>query len=92
MLLQEFKYETKQTKKQLILDYGVYIANRVKDQYILLLYQIDSFYAEVFYDYQEEQIGYIRTFNSTEELKPYLKNIDISPILSFCWSVIDNLP
>jgi hypothetical protein len=84
MLLQEFKYETKQTKKQLILDYGVYIANRVKDQYILLLYQIDSFYAEVFYDYQEEQIGYIRTFNSTEELKPYLKNIDISPILSFC--------
>jgi len=84
MLLQEFKYETKQTKKQLILDYGVYIANRVKDQYILLLYQIDSFYAEVFYDYQEEQIGYIRTFNSTEELKPYIKNIDISPILSFC--------
>lgn len=84
MLLQEFKYETKQTKKQLILDYGVYIANRVKDQYILLLYQIDSFYAEVFYDYQEEQIGYIRTFNSIEELKPYLKNIDISPILSFC--------
>jgi hypothetical protein len=84
MLLQEFKYETKQTKKQLILDYGVYIANKVKDQYILLLYQLDSFYAEVYYDYEEEQVGYIRTFNSTEELKPYLQSIDITPILPFC--------
>jgi hypothetical protein len=84
MLLQEFKYETKQTKKQLILDYGVYIANKVKDHYILLLYQLDSFYAEVYYDYEEEQVGYIRTFNSTEELKPYLQSIDITPILPFC--------
>jgi hypothetical protein len=84
MLLQEFKYETKQTKKKLILDYGIYVANRLKDQYILLLYQIDSFYAEVYYDYQEEQIGYIRTFHSTEELKPYLNKIDISPLLPFC--------
>ena len=84
MLLQEFKYETKQTKKQLILENGVFIAKRLKDQYILLLYQLDSFYAEVYYDYEEEQIGYIRTFDSTEELKPYLQAIDISPLLSFC--------
>jgi hypothetical protein len=84
MLLQEFKYETKQTKKQLILDHGVYIANRIKDQYILLLYQLDSFYAEVYYDYEEKEIGYIRTFHSTDELKPYLRNIDISPLLPFC--------
>jgi hypothetical protein len=81
MLLKEFKYEDKQMKKQLLFAHGVYLACRPDGDFIILLFQIDSFYVEVYVDREEEEIGYIRAFSSTEFLAPYLKRIDISGLL-----------
>ena len=39
-----------------------------------------SFYVEMYFDDEEGEIGYIRAFSNTNELKPYLDAIDISEI------------
>jgi hypothetical protein len=82
MFIKEFKYEDKQKKKQLLFQHGVYLACRPHGDYIILLFQIDAFYAEVYFDAEEEEIGYIRAFSSTEFLTPYLERINISGIYS----------
>lgn len=84
MFFNEFKYQDKQKKKQLLFNHGVYLAQRPFGEFIILLFQIDSFYAEVYFDTEEEQIGYIRTFTSVNDLEPYLQQVDISPLLAAC--------
>ncbi len=84
MHLKEFKYENKQKKKQLLFEHGVYIASRPDEGFTVLLFQIDAFYVEVYFDREEEEIGYIRAFTSLDFLAPYLKNIDISGLLQLC--------
>jgi len=84
MRLKDFKYQDKETKKQLLLKYGVYLMNRPDGAFILYLFQIDSFYVEVYFDKEEEEIGYIRTFADIEQLAPYLQAIDISEVLQLC--------
>jgi hypothetical protein len=44
----------------------------------VLLYQIDAFYVEVYYVTSLNKILKMRSFSSTNLLKPYLKEIDIS--------------
>ena len=87
MLLKQFKYEDKQKKKELLFEHGVYLANRPEGDFIVFLFQIHSFYVEVYFDRDEEQIGYIRTFTAVECLAPYLQQIDISSVLDLCWAV-----
>ena len=84
MLFKEFKYQDKQKKKQLLFNHGVYLTQRPQAEFTILLFQIDSFYVEVYFDTEEYQIGYIRTFTSVDELAPYLHQIDISGLLREC--------
>ncbi|MGN6165323.1 MAG: hypothetical protein ACTHOF_12355 [Flavisolibacter sp.] len=84
MLFKEFKYQDKQSKKQMLFNHGVYLAQRPHTGFTILLFQIDSFYVEVYFDTEEEQIGYIRTFTSVDDLEPYLQQVDISGLLAAC--------
>jgi len=84
MQLCEFKYEEKQTKKELLSCNGVYLAHRTTGDYIIFLYAIDAFYVEMYLDIEEMEVGYIRAFASTEYLQPYLEKIPIGGILSSC--------
>jgi hypothetical protein len=81
MLLKEFKYEDKHKKKDILFKYGVYLANRPDGDFTVLLFPIDSFSVEVYFDREEEEIGYIRAFSTTDFLAPYLERIDISGLL-----------
>ena len=81
MLLHQFKYEEKSKKKELLFQNGIYLASRFIKGVQILLYQINSFYVEVHVDVEEEEIGYMRAFTSTDDLKPYLDNIDVSDLL-----------
>lgn len=56
---------------------GALIGDRSDKRYNVLLYQIDSFYAEVYYDKKRNAIKRIRSFSSTEQLTPYLEKIDL---------------
>lgn len=48
----------------------------------VLLYQIDKFYVEVYYHKETNVIKRYRSFESTNQLAPYLSKIDISKALS----------
>lgn len=44
----------------------------------ILLYQIDGFYVEVYYNKEHNDIRKFRSFSSTNQLDPYLGQIDLT--------------
>jgi len=60
---------------------GTHIADRQDELHNILLYQIDSFYVEVYYNRQHNEIVRFRAFVSLEQLLPYLGQINIDELL-----------
>ncbi|RYF76116.1 MAG: hypothetical protein EOO39_05965 [Cytophagaceae bacterium] len=48
------------------------LANRYEDDFIYLLYSLDSFYVEVRHDAYTNKVKQISAFKSTDKLEPYL--------------------
>lgn len=61
---------------------GTHIGERKDGEHTILLYQIDSFYVEVYYHREYNVIKRMRSFSSTEQLAPYLGQIDIINLLN----------
>jgi hypothetical protein len=59
---------------------GTFIAHREDGFFRVLLYQIDSFYVEVYYHKTANVILRFRSFTTTRLLEPYLEKINISDI------------
>ncbi len=57
-----------------------FIAERKEIENKLFLYQVYSFYIEVLYS-SNSGLNQLRPFSSTEELEPYLEEIDISSLI-----------
>jgi hypothetical protein len=81
MKLEEFQYLNKSTKTQVLFDNGIYLSSRQEPEYTIDLYQIDSFYVEVFYHHGSKVIIYLKAFSRLEDLGPYLDDIDLSQLL-----------
>lgn len=77
MLLHEFKYQEKQKKQEMLFENGVFLASRFIKDYQLILFAVDSFYVELYFDLEHQEVGYIKAFSSTDELMPYLEKIEI---------------
>jgi hypothetical protein len=56
---------------------GVFVADREDEQHRILLYQIDSFYVEVYYHKQHNVLIRFQSFSSINQLDPYLDKIDL---------------
>lgn len=59
---------------------GAFVAIRTDSENEILLYQVDSFYVEVYYNGEYNRIKKFRSFSSTDELIPYLEQIDLNEI------------
>jgi hypothetical protein len=57
---------------------GVFVADREDDQHRILLYQIDSFYVEAYYNNEHNVLVKFRSFSSINQLDPYLEKIDLT--------------
>ena len=44
------------------------------------LYQVESFYVELYHDKRMACISIVNSFEDTERLKPYLEKIDVSEV------------
>ena len=66
---------------ELLWSAGVLIGSRQEGFHKILLYQIDSFYVEVYYQYFQGKMVKIKSFSETDSLDPYLKCINIEPLL-----------
>jgi len=81
MRLHEFKYQEKQTKQQMLAEYGVFLASRFIKGYQLMLFAVDAFYVEVYFDLEHSEVGYIKAFSRTDELHPYLEQVSINGLV-----------
>jgi hypothetical protein len=81
MTIKEFKFLEKESKHHFLLDKGVFLLTRQEPEYYIDLYQLDDFYVEAYFHYGRNRLVYLRAFTNMEELYPYLKQVDISPLL-----------
>ena len=61
---------------------GVYLGKRREENQVVLLYQLEAFYAEVFYRVYRQYTSKIRLSGSTSILDPYLEQFDVEDLVS----------
>jgi hypothetical protein len=77
MDLRQFKGLEESVQIGVIWNNGVHVATRDDNVYQYLLYQLDSFYVEVWYHIELEVIHRFLAFEDMDKLDPYLLEINI---------------
>ena len=77
MKLAEFRLFSESEQLDLLYEQGVYIGKRKEGAGTILLYQLDSFYIELFYRKHRCSITRMHFTASTDILEPYLEQINI---------------
>ena len=77
MTLYKFNVLTENEKTAIVWSKGDFVIERKENNFNILLYQVQSFYVEVFYSGNKNKISRLRSFSSTDQLKPYLGKIDV---------------
>ena len=77
MRMHDFIHLSQKEKVSLLYEQGVYVGKRKQGPTIVVLYQLDGFYAEVFYRTYRREIDRISCFSGTKRLDPYLAGIDV---------------
>jgi hypothetical protein len=80
MTLHHFNQLNEDQKSNAIWIHGSLIDVIRNDDVTILLYQLIGFYVEVYYNYDKNQIERFRSFNSTDQLEPYLNKISLEGI------------
>lgn len=82
MKLFEFQRLSEGEQIAALYQHGVYIGKRKIESMTVLIYQLDSYYVEVFYRSYRRLIYKIRCSGSTSILDPYLEQIDVEYLVS----------
>jgi hypothetical protein len=82
MTLFEFQMLEEPEQVSVLYEEGVYIGKRIVNRTVVLLYQVDSFYAELFYKSYRRYIAHIKCSESTSLLDPYLEQIDVEYLVN----------
>ena len=78
MTLYEFNMLEMNDQHSAIWENGTHISVRLEGSHKLILYQIFSFYVELYYSIEENKLTRLRSFSSVKCLDPYLPYIDIT--------------
>ena len=78
MTLYEFNMLEKEDQHSVLWEHGMHISARLEGTHKLILYQIFSFYVELYYSIEENKLTRLRSFSSVKCLDPYLPYIDIT--------------
>lgn len=65
----------------IIQETGVMIGKRKDEYHNILLFQVEGFYAEIYYHSHFNVIIKIKTFSNTNNLEPYLQAINLDDLL-----------
>ncbi len=77
MTLYEFNALNEDQQVETLWEWGEYLMRRAEGRYQLVLYQLHSFYVEVWYQVKDNEISRVRSFSSPDALEPYLKMIEL---------------
>lgn len=61
---------------------GIYVGKRKLLNSCTVLYQLESFYVEIYYRKYRTYIDKIKVFEDTEFLEPYLDQIDVEHLVT----------
>jgi hypothetical protein len=78
----QFNLLTHQEKCFLVRYEATRIAERKLQECLVVLYQLHSFYVELWHHGNEEEVLLVRSFNDTNQLEPYLQAININHLLA----------
>jgi hypothetical protein len=78
MTLHYFKSLNRKQKKIVVLRTGIFLSEKNYRFFRTMLYQVDGFYVEIFFTRMSKDAFWFRSFDSTNNLQPYLQQIDIS--------------
>ena len=81
MTLFDFQLLDNSEKMDLLYEQGVYIGKRKETDQSILLYQVESFYVEVFYKKHRRFVSRLHCFSSTALLDPYLEQIHVEHLV-----------
>lgn len=81
MRLNEFQQLQESRQVTLLYEQGVYIGKRRLGSTVIILYQLEGFYAEVVYRTYRREIRRIVSFSETARLDPYLAGIDVEHLV-----------
>ena len=82
MTLRKFKSLSKHKQCRVIQYTGVYLASRTWAGMKAELYQVGNFYLEAFYRKPGGEVSFMKLFDSTAPLDPYLLGIDLQGLFS----------
>lgn len=77
MTIVDFIQLDQEEKKLLLLHGGILIGKRWVDDHIVFLFQLQSFYIEVYCNPQNKKVEEYLAFEGTTPLYPYLQTIQI---------------
>ena len=80
MTLQYFRKLSETHQFHRLLTEGVCVAERMTKDTQVLLFQMERFYVEVAFSKDTDEAVNARSFESTDELTPYLEAIDLSDL------------
>lgn len=81
MTLYQFIALKENEQAEILWSKGVFSGDRQDDEHNILLYQLHGFYVEVFFHRNQNEIKQLRPFSSTEQLLPYLVQIEIGTLM-----------
>jgi hypothetical protein len=80
--LPDFADLTSQEQAQYVWDHGEYILSRTEKHYTLCLYRVNSFFIEVWYNHEHDQISHFILLSSFIRLDAYLKVISLKGLFA----------
>lgn len=80
MTLYQFNDLDELEQFEAVLYYGVLIGERIEAEHKISLYQLFSFYVELFHHIEYDVLRKVRSFSSTEQLDAYISMFDLKEI------------
>ncbi len=82
MELRQFRSASQEVQEKLVKTRGVFLMERKSLGVSVLLFQLDGFYVEVFYNTATETVSFIKSFDDMDGIEAYLERVDIREVMA----------
>lgn len=82
MTLQYFRKLAENKQYRCVLEKGAYVTERNQGDALVMLFQIDQFYIEIFFQIDTDELLGAYCFQNTDELQLYLEQINLDELLA----------
>jgi hypothetical protein len=80
MTLEQFQSLPKDIQRNVVKHCGVFLFGRTGVGVNVMLYQVEGFYVELYFDEKMSEAMHVRSFDDTKHLDPYLRRVDVSEL------------